>query len=368
MGARDCPRKPALRAASVPIVTGSIEEAANHLGAIPLHILSTAGQELFHTNMLYWLARFHHKGAAIPVFNALGLSHLDNGQQRARIVEREKWHIDLYYDSGMGSTRLVLENKLTAVPRRSQLVEYHEELVTKHGIPEDLTAFTLLSLIPPLEVPEPWEYVDYSHLVDPLSEGVGLLSGFDRGLLEAYRELVIWLTRLRDAVSDLRTTDRWFLSAPERESLRTTRNLAMAEKMRMTLLAQDIRGSLAQPDLNLEVGLSNTNGLVTFYQAPEDSGDIRGWQLQANQFRRFVIVGSTGLHGKTNQANRERYVSSSHAEYFNAFPEGILLDSRSKREWLGYNPDFVYRYRLIPQDARWSDVVDVCTHAISGSQ
>ena len=42
---------------------------------------------------------------------------------------------------------------------------------------------------------------------------------------------------------------------------------------------------------------------------------------------------------------------------------GVLLPGKSKKAWLGYNPDFVYRYRPISPDASWSQVEAMCVEA-----
>lgn len=46
--------------------------AAAGLAADPLFQLSTAGQELFHTNMLFWLAT-EHPAESRPVWDLLGV-------------------------------------------------------------------------------------------------------------------------------------------------------------------------------------------------------------------------------------------------------------------------------------------------------
>lgn len=336
---------------------------ADALASEPLYILSAAGQELFHTNFLYWLGAYHHEDAAVPVFNALGLQGMDNGQLSARRVEREIWNIDLFYDSGMGSWRLVLENKLAAIPDRTQLEDYHTKLVAAGHGPDDFTTYTLLSLLPPLDLPKPWRHVDHAELVEPLRQAAERVSGFDQSLIVEYQRLVIKLVALRDSLQELRASNRWGLNPAERTRLREARALPLAEKMLVTMRAQDIRQRLDQPDLFLEVGLSNTLGRVTYFHPADSSRDIRGWQMQGNQFRFFVKVTDKRLLGNDAREARERYVAEKHGTYFSSFPRTILQPAQSK-EWLGYNPDFVYKYKVIPPDARWDDVVQLCCDAI----
>jgi hypothetical protein len=65
------------------------------LAADPLYQLSTAGQELFHTNMLYWLAT-QHSGESAPLWLRLGVDPpTTDGQNPRGAIRREWMHVDL---------------------------------------------------------------------------------------------------------------------------------------------------------------------------------------------------------------------------------------------------------------------------------
>lgn len=352
--------------------SGQVIDAAQALAKQPMYILSTAGQELFHTNFLYWLASAHAAGAAEPVFQALGMPSSGTGQLSGNVVRREYRHVDLYFDAGMGSYKLVLENKVSALPDPEQLTRYAR--LFAHADHTTDMVFTLLSLVPPHQVPEPWIAVDYDELIEPLRSGADALEpGFDHELVHRYADLVEGLVRVRDAVRPSSMQVPWLLQTPEREVLQDLRVLSLVEKMRGTLLAQEIRRMLNRPELALEVGLSNSIGLVSFYSPPLPHGGHQlGWQIQGTQFRLAVLTREDPrFSGAGNRAAREAFVARTYAEHF-AFEalqgaSHTLGAARARKEWLGYNPDFVYQYRPINDDASWGNVVALCADAVRHS-
>lgn len=347
-------------------------EAARVLGSQPLFILSTAGQELFHTNFLYWLAREHAEGAAEPVFKALGMPSTTNGQQSANVVRREYHHVDLYFNAGNGSYKLVLENKVAALVDPAQLQRYADKFKPLIGNYLD-SVYTLLSLMPVARVPEPWRIVYYDDLVEPLRLAASLVeTDFERQLVEHYAELVHGLLTLRDAVRPSTFDTPWLLSASDRLALQELRVLPLVEKLRGVMLAQLIRDDLNRPDLELEVGLSNSIGLVSYYSRPLARGHQVGWQLQGDQFRLAAATRlDTRYSGRGKRQAREDFVATEYADHFNfdALPDcaPYLGAHRARKEWLGYNPDFVYRYRPIVNDTSWEQVVALCAAAVRHS-
>ena len=88
-----------------------LETLVEDLATDPLYQLSTAGQELFHSNMLFWLASQRPDQSA-PVWHLLDVdAPLKNGPDSAGPIRREWHNIDLYVDSGMAGRKLVLEHK-----------------------------------------------------------------------------------------------------------------------------------------------------------------------------------------------------------------------------------------------------------------
>ena len=335
-------------------------DAAGTLGGDPLFLLSTAGQELFHSNMLAWLAKYHPEESE-PVFQALGLASSLNGQLTASVVRREHRHIDLYFDPGMGAERLILENKVLAIPRRQQLDEYAARFADPHP-----KVFTLLTLIPAWaeHVPPPWTVVRYDDLVEPLRITASRLTGFDQALVERYASLVAGLIQVRDAVRPDSGLEPWLLDEATRSALRELRVLPLVEKMRCELLARQLKE--VEGDLRLDINLTNSVGSVTYFHTPLASGHQLGWQVQGQQFRLAAVTGADKrLHGPSKQAKRLETVATAYRDYFDfaALNSNMLGADRSRKDWLGFNPNFVYQYRPIQTGATWDDLVSLCAAA-----
>jgi hypothetical protein len=143
----------------------------------------------------------------------------------------------------------------------------------------------------------------------------------------------------------------------------------MVEKMRGVLLAQHIRQALGQRDLELEVGLSNSIGLVSYYSRPTTPGHQVGWQLQGGQFRLAVATRADAHYsGRANRPAREAFVARQYAHHFDfddlPHAGNVLGPTSARKEWLGYNPDFVYQYRPVLSHASWKQVIDLCAAAV----
>ncbi len=148
------------------------------LGADPWYQLSTAGQELFHTNMLYWLA-VHRPEESRPVWDLLGVdAPTEGGVDPRGPILREWQHIDFFVDSGMPGRKLVLENKVLAIPTAAQLVGYRTKLLSMKHLDDFATSWVLLSLMPPaFSLPAPWRYVGYHDLLPALEATATNMSG-----------------------------------------------------------------------------------------------------------------------------------------------------------------------------------------------
>ena len=136
---------------------------------------------------------------------------------------------------------------------------------------------------------------------------------------------------------------------------------------RTNRLAELVRAEL-DPGSDVGAGLSNTTGIVQRF-LPGPGGFQLGWQLQGQQFRLAVIVnGKARLAGPGNRTKREELVEREYLDFFDfsamalGRPGGLLGDYRGAKPWLGYNPDFVYRYRPIVPSATWAECVELCFH------
>ena len=72
--------------------------AVEALASLPLYQLSTAGMELFHTNLLYWLAT-ERPEESLPLWQSLGLPEV-RADGHDPFIRREWRHIDLVLSPG----------------------------------------------------------------------------------------------------------------------------------------------------------------------------------------------------------------------------------------------------------------------------
>jgi hypothetical protein len=121
-------------------------------------------------------------------------------------------------------------------------------------------------------------------------------------------------------------------------------------RMRFSGLAQVVQAGL-DDDKSFEVG-GDRGGLITYWRRLADTRGI-GWQFQEGQLRFYVTVEDPSRQGPAQRAAREKIVEAEYADFFDHTDVAAILgpDLRSKSyapsEWLGFNPDFVYRHRPV---------------------
>ena len=362
-------------------------ELIAELAKDPLYQLSTAGQEQFHTNMFYWLFKNRPDStqAVAGWFEIMPPQWI-----YPTIVEREFRHWDLYVDSGMGCGKLVLENKLHSIPSTSQLDAYYRESYRfrRHREPpaepdplDDETSHILLTLIPAtFALPKPWRQVDYAEMVEPLKEVARVLgthdgNRFDADLVAGYAQLVRKLVAVRDHYRLRDQPNQTLqLTRSDRVELRDARLLPLVEKLRVSELAAMLIKQVGRHD-GISVGFSHTTGLLQ-YSAVGSSGHRFGWQYQGGQMRLSIALGPTDDNPtwRDRRADRERLVRERFSDYFDfdtAGPAASVLAPYTGRglDWLGYEPDFVYRYRPLRRGVTCNQVINLgaalCEHAHS---
>lgn len=345
--------------------SASRRAAVDALARLPLFQLSTAGMELFHTNMLYWLA-LHQPAESAPVWNALGLRSAGAGGQEP-FIEREWRHLDLVFRPGAGGETLVIENKIGAIPTAGQLDRYARMIA---GLAPSMKLgerrLVLLTLTEPsFALPGQWRSLLYRDLLDALRETAHRASADDAQLVSAYAGLVVRLDDVARAYDPAASLDELvLLPASERQHLARERVLSLVEKVRAGRFAQ--LATSAQPaDIArvgpVAAGLSNTTGLSDWF-ARGQPGRLFGWQVQGSQFRLAIVL--TGPHAGPREA-REQLVADHYGDYFKFTPpealHGTLTPYRGKKPWLGYEPDMVYRYATLTPSATWHDLLDLTT-------
>ena len=313
---------------------------------------SRAGQELFHSNTIAWLLGNFPIPCA-PLLDLLGATRYDGVSQMG--VWRERRHLDVVIDPVGASPKVVVENKLYSVPYPAQLSKYNAYPLPwspHHG--EDgaqATRYVLLSLMTPsFPLPSPWVHVSYLHLAGALDQIDADALGRTSDQFIRYRALTHRLVALAEAVDPAQALDEQFSAIDVVAQLPGAGLDGAIARMRFSGLAQVIQTHFDETK-PFEVG-GDRGGIVTYRCRLADKRGI-GWQFQENQLRFYITVENPDLRGEAKRAAREAIVEAEHADFFDHFDVEAILgsDLRAKSyapgQWLGFNPDFVYRHRPV---------------------
>jgi len=334
---------------------GLLERVLPLLNAFETDLLwaqSRAGQELFHSNTIAWLLR-NFPVQCVPLLDLLGAARYGGvGQVK---VWRERRHLDIVIDAVGAFPKVVIENKLYSVPYPAQLIKYNAfplpwSLDHGDGGAED-TRYVLLSLMAPsFPLPDPWEHVGYDDLAEALDRIDADVLGRTSGQLIRYRTLIHRLVALAEAVDPAQTLDEPFSATHVVAQLPGGGLDGAIARMRFSGLAQVVQAHFneAKP---FEVG-GDRGGLITYWRRLASYRGV-GWQFQDSQLRFFVTVEDPDLQGAAHKAERAQIVEVEHSDFFDHTAVEAILGSALKAksyapgEWLGFNPDFVYRHRPV---------------------
>lgn len=355
-----------------------VQEFENDL----LFTLSLGSKELFHTNLLGWLAE-HHPGVGNVLLN-LWTSQPAIGPLSAK---REWRHLDLVLDeqtpgSPRPATRVVVENKMFALPDLAQLTEYGKVVRKLNGSP----ALILLSLANPGwskrawddgADPTPdddggiwndragstWRHCSYRDLTDALKQLPDADDPYVTATLQRWIAMIDRLERLTELVGQPTPDEPFLLPQRLRQILGTARLDAPVQKLRAHQLAGMLRRELGMlrrelndvDDLKIAAGLTNQVGLVEAFTRVSDDLEA-GWQIQGNDWRMAIRVGEKHpLHGRSDSlvaARAELAARSGWADFtqpplsqppFTGGTEGPTNRDGSP-SYGRFSPDFVYRY------------------------
>lgn len=349
-------------------------DLANQLGANPLFQLSTANQELFHSNMLHWLAL----NASTESSGVWGALFGDGIPRIPRSSERERANIDLLV-SFPDYCVLAVENKIHSIATEKQLNEYAVKLGA--GASQNAYSFTLLSLFSPIfPSPAPWKPVRYDDLLVPLGETADRLAAgkrvADSHVVRRYRDLIALLVELRDLVDPIRFSELPLeLDSGVDKVLAEHRLLPLVRKSSASRVMEELAGRLrvssgdseamCNDRVELSAGMSRSTGIMSMYvtiPSGPNHGRRIGWQVQASQFRLVAIA---------RERDRIRAVDPTGGsplaqEFPGYFDLNVIqvrnqpVPSRSRKTWCKYGDGFVYQYGKLPQDTTAAELIELC--------
>ena len=334
---------------------GLLERVLPLLSAFERDLLwaqSRAGQELFHSNTIAWLLKNFPVPCA-PLLDVLGATDYA-GVDRVG-VWRERRHLDIVIDPVGAFPKIVIENKLYSVPYPAQLSKYNAyPLPWSPGHGESGardTRYVLLSLMTPsFPLPGPWVHVDYSRLAGALDQIDADALGRTGDQFIRYRSLIHRLVALAEAVDPAQALDEPFSVTNVVAQLPGGGLDGAIARMRFSGLAQVVQARFDE-NRSFEVG-GDRGGLLTYWRRLSDTRGI-GWQFQEGQLRFYVTMEDPSLQGPVQREAREKIVEAEYADFFDHTDVAAILgpDLKAKSyapgEWLGFNPDFVYRHRPV---------------------
>jgi hypothetical protein len=332
----------------------AVAKICRRLGANPVTHLGLAGKELFHSNMLGWLFQQHY-GPMCEVFEDL---LAPDPTQTNHAVLREWNNLDLVVWMP-GRRPLVVENKTFSLLSEEQLQRYSELAWI-----QDEDRLVLLSLADPrwtdrewtVQTPagkRTWRWLPYSEVADRLRLAASAVGdSFERELIARYCRLIDDLVELSSILASQESDD-----APVRlpdQVLTPLRKIRLGDgllKLRSAAIASRIDPT------HVSAGFTRGEPLIQAFSGADQRW--LGWQLQGHQFRLCAIFGDlTGNSPQLQEArSREAKKLADEGVWFDFSELDRVLGSRAKiparvrpdrNGFNKYNPDFVYRYRLVP--------------------
>ena len=335
-------------------LTRAVVEICGRLGSNPVTHLGLAGKELFHSNMLGWLFQ-QYDGPMSEAFDDL---LTPDPTQKDHVVLREWNNLDLVAWLP-GRRPFVVENKTFSLLSEEQLQGYSERAWI-----QDQDPLVLLSLADPgwkerkwtvktAAGRRTWRWLPYSDVADRLRMAAsGVRKRFDRELIERYCRLIDDLEELSSALASQESDDSP-IRLPD-EVLDPLRQIRLGDgllKLRSAALASRIDPT------RVSAGFTRGEPLIQTYAG----GDQRwlGWQLQGHQFRLCAIFGDLRGNSPKLQAARSDeakkladagiWFDFSKLERVLGARASVPVRARPDRNGFNkYNPDFVYRYRHVP--------------------
>ncbi len=327
----------------------------------PLFHMSLGSKELFHSNFLAWFADCFPEHAA-AVFRPWTVPMAEAQAGRS---ELEPAHLDLVLHLP-GLAPIAVENKVFSFPSEEQLDRYAEGALARREAWGTTYARVLLSLMSPgWTMYKGWRLLSYRGLAEALRPQVAHIRAADAfagDLVEHYVVLISRLAELLDLLGTPALDEPLLLSQTVASYLERVRVSAGVQKARASCVARELCKAVAEKgwsDIIVKYdfthGMSLLEGFCRQRVGASDSlGDALGWQLQGKQFRLAVITGV--LQGRAHREEREAYVAKCYSDWFDFAPLQAVTGAMEKMRanevrgghwsFQGYNPAFVYRYRI----------------------
>lgn len=272
------------------------------------------------------------------------------------VVRREQHHLDLVVHLP-GCAPLVIENKVFSPPDEKQLDDYVSKNIPAAGLTSP--SLGLLSLSDPGWPQDRyggWRWMPYSQVAGRLSEllDAGAVDDpFVDGLLRRWVRMLGDLQSLVDATQPTTLDEPLLLDGDVVAVLESVKLHDALQKFRSRSVLHLLGHRFAAEDLRPDSSKSEfTNGSPLLSVGVELPNRTRiGWQLQGQQWRRFLIVPEE-LSGQSPEKKllQDDYAGSLHDGWFDFTAEQSLgpFQPAPTSTFKHYAPDFVYDYVKVP--------------------
>jgi hypothetical protein len=321
----------------------------------PLFHMSLGSKELFHSNLIGWLAeRFPEQMARVfaPWLEA-------SPACSPHRVRREFLNLDLVLEFP-GRKPLVIENKMFSVPRQGQLDDYAARIDNERSL-GSATVRALLSPCRPAWSSGGWRHISYRELAARLRQERGAFGDpYVDETVSRYAAMVEHISAILDAAVDISDlTNSWLFLDPT-GSLAAARLMDGCAKLRADAVAALLEARLVANGLGDQLwvgsGLTNKTPFIEIHQTVNAEigapGDRVGWQLQGSDWRLAAILPSLAGRTPDDRLAREKRADEL-AAWFDFAPVTAAFPNTAKsaagpQKWKRFDPDFVYASRAVP--------------------
>ena len=336
---------PSVEQSDVDVRTTALASVVDALAAEPLFHLSLGSRELFHSNLLGWMAEQFPEVMKGVLHDIL---EVDNASE-ASFVLREYKQIDLIV-AFPGYRPVVFENKVFSLPDQSQLDRYARGNIPR-ALPDVAVTRVLLSLSE-AGWPEDiygsagleWRAFTYRALAERLGQAsvtLGMSDAYSAQTVWHYAHLLELLTELIELVQPGTTDEPIDLPAPYVRELKRIRLHSTAAKMRTRHVAHLMQDDLRAAGLDtvrVTDGFAHGSAILETF-VPLGDGDIVGWQFQGRQWRRCALFHSLDGRGPDAKARRAAHAAEVHGGWFRA---GNTAEADAAK-FNHFDPTFIYQ-------------------------
>lgn len=355
-----------------------ITELASSLKHSPMFQLSLSGKELFHSNLLAWLAEEYPDVVAKWLRERIGVSATTVVRVRR---ETHNFDLVLFIDSEETGSVVVIENKVKSLPDAEQLSAYTGKARELYG---SRAHFLLLSLSNPASVlsqNQDWKVCRYTEYAEML-QTLPTRSDYHAALLSDYIFTIKQYSDIHTIAANIGNDAPLLGSFAQFEPLKDLRFDMFAVKVRYERVLQTICERLSIP---VHVALSSNKrsvgdirgyfdvsgssrkplvGLECVIRADEDKEPMNlGVQVEGNHFRLYAAQQRGG-------AELEQFATTLRAENrwftFQETPELQALErlwgeDAQTKDFCGYSQNgiknFVYCYKPFADAVSASELV-----------